>query len=497
MEPLAPKSILQDPRNWKLYPREVLSYVWGIKLHDTAEEIILSVLENQCTAVKGCHESGKTYIGAAIMHWWLCSSVDSIIVTTAPSEDAVERLIWRDYHDIFNNGPTGIYPTYPLKTEHSISDKWYAVGRTARAENAAYFQGFHTRGRVLYIIDEGSGVDPIFFDARHRFASKPHDRVLMLCNPYPANTEAHRCFKSKDWHCITVSAFDTPNVKAGEVVIPGMVQKEQVDKWRNDFGEDSVFWKTRVLAEFYEDGDAGLIPLSWWDAAVAKWKRMKAENAIPDENTAQGIDVSTEGQDETIAFRCNLNFVQEADVIDNPDTTAIARRAERYAVQGYETAVDAIGVGTGVVSTMRNDAQEKGLDYRVTAYKGSEGTAMKDKSGELGFANLRSYAYWLLRESMNPNAPDSLALPDDPKLKEDIVGLKYREVAGGKIQVEEKQAVVKRLGRSPDRGDALVIMNFQRLRGSGGFVARTEEINKQTSARLSQNRDALDAVYGG
>lgn len=489
MTPLAPKSILQDPRNWKLYPREVIHYIFGVQLHPKAEEIILSVLNNQNTAVKGCHESGKTYIGAAIMHWWLSSNVDSIIVTTAPSQDAVERLIWKDYHDIYSSAPLGIYPVPPLNAEHNIGPKWYAIGKTANSTNSAYFQGFHTRGRVLYIIDEGSGVEPIFFDARHRFASKPKDRVVAFCNPYPSNTEMHRCFKSSQWNGVTISAFDTPNVKAEEVIIPGMIQIEQVNKWREEFGEDSVFWQTRVKAEFYEDGETGLIPLSWWDNAVAKWKRLKAEG-VKLTPTSQGIDVATEGNDETVKIRIDEYFVHEAEV-GGQDTTQIAHNAERSANEGYETGVDAIGVGSGVVSTMRNDK------YRVHAYKGSERTDNRDRSGELMFSNMRSYAYWLLRESLDPRHDDSLALPDDPKLKEDIVGLKYREVAGGRIQIEEKAAVVKRLGRSPDRGDALVIANYMRLRGRGGFVARTDSINAEIRSKYSSPQDALESVYGG
>lgn len=490
MRRLAPKSVLQDPHNWKLYPCEVLSYVFGVKLHDAAEQIIMSVYENQCTVVKGCHESGKTYIAAAIMHWFLSSHVDSIIVTTAPTHDAVQDLIWRDYRDIHDNAPCyGIYPTIPLQTEHTISPKWYATGRTAKPENSASFQGFHTRNRVLFIIDEASGVDPIFFDARHRFAAKPNDRVLVIGNPYPSGTEFHRCFKSSQWSCITISAFDTPNVKTGNIVIPGLIQNQQVERWRTEFGEDSPFWKTRVLAEFYEDGDTGLIPLSWWEHAVNKWKHMKAEG-VTLSPTSQGVDVATEGSDETILFRIDEYFVHEADVFSSPDTTAIAHHAERYANLGYQSSIDAIGVGTGVVSTMRQDG------YSVRAYKGSEGTTATDKSGELHFANMRSYAYWLLRESLDPAKADSLALPDDPKLKEDLVGLKYREVAGGKIQVEEKANVVKRLGRSPDRGDALVIANHARG-NRGAAIARVDTIREDITRKQSQPRDAVESVYGG
>jgi phage terminase large subunit len=461
-----------------------------IQLHPAAEEIIWSVYNNQNTAAKGCHESGKTYIAAGLMHWWLSTHLDSICITTAPNQEAVEKLIWRDYNDQYIQAEAindfTLYPTKPLLAEHTISPKWFALGKTAKHENAAYFQGFHSRGPMLYIIDEGSGVETTFFDARHRFASKPDDRVLVLGNPYPAGTEFHRCFKGTDYHDITISAFDTPNVKAGRVVIPGMITTEQVEKWRAAYGEESAFWVTRVLAQFYELGDTGLIPLSWWEAAVKKWHDLKDKAHEGKKNL--GVDVATEGIDETIFIKIDGCYVHEPEQFSSPDTTTIGNHCERFINAGYSATVDAIGVGSGVVSTIRNNGGH------VLAYKGSERTDEKDKSGEFGFANLRSLAYWRLREGLDPRNPDGLALPNDPKLKEDLVGLTYREVAGGKIQIEEKAAVVKRLGRSPDRGDALAMANYGRYRGI--FVSQMSDEERAYIANQNEPQDALESIYG-
>ena len=477
-----------NPREYKHHACSFISDILGIQIHDKAEEIIESVQHKQNTATKGCHESGKTYIAAAIMHWWLSTHVDSLCITTAPNQEAVEKLIWRDYNDQYLQAEArnafSLYPTKPLLAEHTIGPKWYAVGKTAKHENAAYFQGFHSRGPMLYIIDEGSGVETTFFDARHRFASKPDDRVLVLGNPYPPGTEFHRCFVDADFNPITISAFDTPNVKAGSIVIPGMITLEQVDKWRANYGEDSSFWVTRVLAQFYERGDIGLIPLSWWEHAVEKWHKLKS--VARDGARSLGIDVATEGNDETILIQIEGCYVYEPESFSNSDTTAIGHRAEHVINAGYRATVDAIGVGSGVVSTIRHDG------FPVYAYKGSERTEEKDKSGEFGFVNLRSLAYWRLREALDPRNPDCLALPPDPKLKEDLVGLKYKDAAGGKIQVEMKKDVVKRLGRSPDRGDALAMANIGRY---GGVFVFNEDVGRQT-AEQREPQDALESIYG-
>ncbi|WP_186371041.1 hypothetical protein [Yersinia alsatica] len=80
----------------------------------------------------------------------------------------------------------------------------------------------------------------------------------------------------------------------------------------------------------------------------------------------------------------------------------------------------------------------------------------------LSFANIRTQTYWQFREALNPDQPggSDIALPDDPKLLSDLTAPTYevkRGSAGGVIHLEAKDKLVKRLGRSPDDGDAVVM----------------------------------------
>lgn len=447
-------------------PDVFLADVLNITLHDKAIDMLFSVRDHKNTCVKGCHNSGKTFIAAGIMHWWLCTVEDAIVITTAPKEDLVRDLIWRDFRDQYaqfrSRNPTRrLYPVDPNLTELNIGEKWYARGMTARADNAAFFQGFHTRGRVLYIIDEGSGVDPMFFDARTRITPNRDDRFLVIGNPYPSNTAFHACFKSRFFHPITISAFDTPNVIHNKRMIAGMITREGVDDWREEFGEDTPFWKTRVLAEFHEDGDFGLIPLSWYDLAIKRWLAQKDRVHDDKARRVVGADVAEGGDAKSIACPMIDNYVEKFEVYNDPDTTNFGNHlVGTYASRGYVVVVDSIGVGAGTSSTVRHSGKS------MIAYKGSERTDEHDRTGELLFANVRSLAFWMLRESLNPMNPDAIALPPDEsgELREELTNIKYREVAGGRIQIEPKEKMIKRLGRSPDKADALVMANYGRRR---------------------------------
>lgn len=55
-------------------------------------------------------------------------------------------------------------------------------------------------------------------------------------------------------------------------------------------------------------------------------------------------------------------------------------------------------------------------------------------------------------------------LPDDELLKADLTVPHWKVLSGGKIQLESKDDIKKRLGRSTDTGDA-VVMAFWQGRG--------------------------------
>jgi len=118
----------------------------------------------------------------------------------------------------------------------------------------------------------------------------------------------------------------------------------------------------------------------------------------------------------------------------DPDSTAV---------------VDVIGIGAGVVDRLRE------MNMRVEPFTASAGTKRRDSSGELGFSNLRAAAAWNVREMLDPSRNAKLALPPDDELLGDLTSLHWKPVSGGKIQIESKDDVRKRIGRSTDKGDAV------------------------------------------
>ncbi len=95
-------------------------------------------------------------------------------------------------------------------------------------------------------------------------------------------------------------------------------------------------------------------------------------------------------------------------------------------------------------------------------YMGTEASNARTADRKLGFTNKRSEAWWKLREALDPSRAggSGIFLPDDQELLSDLSSVwfeavQYRGVMC--IKAETKEDVVKRLGRSPVKGDAVVM----------------------------------------
>ncbi len=79
----------------------------------------------------------------------------------------------------------------------------------------------------------------------------------------------------------------------------------------------------------------------------------------------------------------------------------------------------------------------------------------------------RTEAYWRIREALDPDQSGGspIMLPNDAKLAAQLCSVRFQMSANG-IQAEDKVSVIKRLGRSPDKADALVMAWYKGVTGS-------------------------------
>ena len=93
----------------------------------------------------------------------------------------------------------------------------------------------------------------------------------------------------------------------------------------------------------------------------------------------------------------------------------------------------------------------------------ANGSKGKTKDGTLEFTNLRAEIIWRMREELDPTNPYPIALPPDPRLRRDLCSYRW-ELRPTGILIESKEVQKKRLGHSPDDGDACCLANITTLK---------------------------------
>ena len=192
-----------------------------------------------------------------------------------------------------------------------------------------------------------------------------------------------------------------------------------------------------------------VIPTDWVRAAQARWT---PDGGRDQRMTAMGVDVARGGRDSTVLSARYGRWYAEQSVHtgaatpDGPRAAALIVSAPRDAAP---VQIDVIGIGASVFDHL------DGVGVYAVPMNGAERSGSRDRSGKLGFVNQRSQWWWAMREALDPEYGEGLALAPDRALLADLVAPRWKLSARG-IAVESKEDIIKRLGRSTDRGDAAV-----------------------------------------
>lgn len=171
-----------------------------------------------------------------------------------------------------------------------------------------------------------------------------------------------------------------------------------------------------------------------------------------------GVDVARYGKD-SIMFQ----FMQDTwayPAIQKPKqrTDQTGEDILFYAAEkklGYErVGVDVVGLGAGTVDHCYSQ------NFKVFPYNAGSAPQNLIRSAHYAFDNFRAESYWMLKEDIDDQ---QITIANVPELVQELTNLRYF-VKDRVIHIESKDEMKKRLGKSPDRADALCIANTMRHR---------------------------------
>jgi hypothetical protein len=443
-----------------------------------------AIPEHKRVAVRGPHGLGKTAENAWVVLWFAltrdAAGEDWKVATTASAWRQLTHFLWPEIHkwsrfldwERIGRPPFTRHELLKLRLRLPTGEAFAAA-----CSDPGTIEGVHA-DEMLYMFDEAKLIPAATFDAcEGAFSGAGGDTgqnayALAASTPGEPQGRFYEIHARKpgleDWHAIHVTLDDTIAAKR--------VSQEWADQRGRQWGRGSAVFQNRVLGEFAASEEDGVIPLAWIEAANERWHELDLDDLEP--LVTVGADIARSGPDSTVlALRHGLAISElrrsrKAGTMDTAGRIAGILSAHKHPALPLAAIVDVIGIGAGVVDRL----EEQG--FHVIAFNAAEGTTRKDSSGELGFTNVRSAAWWNLRELLDPDNKHEIALPPDDMLTGDLTAPKWRVMSGGKIQVESKDDIRKRLGRSTDDGDAVV----QAYWPEGGVKASAPIFTKRPSS---------------
>jgi hypothetical protein len=215
----------------------------------------------------------------------------------------------------------------------------------------------------------------------------------------------------------------------------------------------------------HDDNVWQVIPTAWIRAAQERWTEEGPDIPI----SSLGCDPARGGGDRTVisvrygTWFAPLSKYPGRETDDGPKVAALI--ATVLAGQNPGVNIDPIGIGSSPLDAL----QAMGIQaYGVNFASHSSGT---DRAGKFRFRNMRAEAYWRFREALDPETGEDLALPPDRELLQELAAGRWKLTISG-IQIEAKEEIQERLGRSPDLADAVVLaamgMGSVGFKGVGG-----------------------------
>lgn len=441
--------------------------------------------------VRSGHGTGKSYLFAALCNWWYDTRIPSVVITTAPTLEALKAVLWAEIRlqrDDAGLSDDFIGPAAPAM--RTGPDHW-AKGYTASKGEA--FQGRH-RANMLFLFDEDEGLDPLYFQRTvGMFKPNAGHAWGTAGNPYTVTSESYRQEYKTDldgnpaWNLFTLSAIDHPNIAAElaglPLPVPNAVDVGQIaaavaencdridtkDRTRNDieWPTGSGYWYRP--GPLFEAGVLGRRPTmsvgSVWSESVFNdacenrltWEKLE----VPE----LGCDVARGGDDWTSIHarrgRCSLSH-DTGNGWDTMRTCGKLIEAARNLVEGWN----------------RDNWNRKPMsEFQIPIKVDDDGIggAVTDRLGEQGYnvvpinaqticddqrryPNRRSELWFELAKAAKYNQLDLTRIPKAmlAKLRQQAMApLGWPDSAGRRVVEPKKDTKKRTKARSPDDMDAM------------------------------------------
>jgi len=398
---------------------------------------------------------GKDAALAWAILWFMYCFPYPKIPCTAPVADTLRYILWSEVSKWLNHRKDdGTYACtirdafevmsdtiqYTLVDKAEKGKRWFAVGRTANPKKNEDDQvetlgGFH-EDFVMVVVDEATGVpEPVFKPLSGGLTGKCNF-IVMIFNPTKRTgyaMESQLGDGRKNWIKLNWNAHDSE-----------LVTKQHIKNVKEKYGENSNFYRIRIMGLPPISEKGTLIPWDWVDDAVDREIKIDEEY----DPIIFGVDCAGMGEDSSVIIARQGGRVLSVDTYDKLRTDELAnwvllKLSEYDSEEIGACFIDTIGIGAGVYDQVKKNFR------KARAINVSESTSQKAK-----FQRLRDELWWKVKCLFEERL---ISIPNNEALIAELSSPKYGPDERGKIKVESKKKMRERGIKSPNIADALIL----------------------------------------
>lgn len=390
-------------------------------------------------AVASGHDIGKSALVSMVTKWALSTCEDCRVMITANTGNQLSNKTQPEVAKWFRLSEDRefweVQVTRIACKDQAHKATWRADFETWSENNTEAFQGLHNKGkRIVLIFDEASAIADSIWEVAEGALTDEETEIIWLAfgNPTQNTGRFRECF-GRFAHRWKRFQIDSRTVEG--------TNKEQIEKWIADYGEDSDFVRVRVRGEFPRAGSSQFIS----SEVVSACRRYIAQGyeRLP---KVLSVDVARFGNNQTVIGTRQGRKARILVKLRGQDTVQVAERVIKF-MQEEEpdaTVVDADGLGAGVVDQINF----RGFGKRLFEFHG--GASANDVDA---YYNRRAEVWGTMRDWLGAGAE----IPDDPELEADLTCPEYGFSNKNQIQLEKKEDMMKRGLSSPDCADMLAM----------------------------------------
>ncbi len=428
-----------------LFARQVLGFIPDL----WQETVLKAVTTESRLAMIACKGPGKSALLAVIIWWWMATSKDAQVVCTSISRENLKDGLWKELAYWRSKSPF-LMAAFEMGKERvealAARNSWWVSARgwaqdADASSQASTLAGLHGPA-IMYIGDEAgdypagvlAAADAVLANAAPGTGNEA--RVIVAGNPtntagplYQIATHLRNL-----WHVTHITGDPDDPMRSSRVAKKWA--KEQIEM----YGRDNPYVLVNVFGKF---PPAGFNQLIGPNEVIAAQKRAPRPTDYSYAQKRLGVDVARFGDDNTVIFPRQGLVAFRPFVMKGATTPEIAGRVMhvKNKWRSEQEIIDGTGGwGAGVVDALMH-AGGSPIEKNFS-----------EKAQDPQFFNARTEMWWRMAEWIKRGG----AIPDDPDLARELTVPTYT-LQGGKIRLEEKEQIKKRLGYSPDRADALAL----------------------------------------